>query len=487
MSCTDTALFERRRAGVLAHVSSLPGPDSRGRLGPDAFRFVKWLADAGFSVWQTLPLGPVGLDLSPYQSSSAFAFEPALAAVPEAGRDPAVAFSTTLRVRDWRDAAAGFPAPGAGDSLRDAYAEFLDGNADWLEDFALFTALRHDQGGGAWYEWSPALRDRDPAALRRFMQAHEPELELVRYQQFVVDRQWRALRRHAAEHGIALFGDVPIFVAHDSADVWAHPELFQLRSDGGMGVVAGVPPDYFSESGQRWGQPLYDWEAHAREAYRWWARRLAVQAGRFDLLRLDHFRGFEACWAIDADSPTAVNGKWQAGPGRALFDAVSAANGPLACVAEDLGVITPQVVRLRRACGMPGMSVLQFAFDGNSTNTNLPHRFERTSVTYTGTHDNDTTLGWWRSLPPAARRQVRDYLGLPAEPMPAALTRAAARSVAALAMVTLQDLLELDSPARMNVPGRSEGNWRWRFSWSQMADELAGHTRSMLGLYDRLS
>ncbi|MGA8262395.1 MAG: 4-alpha-glucanotransferase [Arenicellales bacterium] len=487
MTSTDTRLLEQRRAGLLLHVTSLPGPAARGRLGPDAFRFVSWLADAGFTVWQTLPLGPVGWDLSPYQSSSAFALEPALAAVPQVDKDPAAASGAELQPANWRAAAREFLAQDAANVWRKSYLEFLRNNDDWLEDFSLFTAIREAHEGKPWYDWETPLRDRDAGALRAFAQEHAPRLDLVRYQQFVLHSQWQALRAHAAGHGIVLFGDVPIFVAHDSADVWAHRGLFQLRPDGHMSTVAGVPPDYFSEQGQRWGQPLYDWEEHAAKGFRWWARRLAVQGERFDLLRLDHFRGFESCWAIDADTPGAANGAWQAGPGRTFFDAVRALNGPLPFVAENLGVITPEVERLRRLCGMPGMSVLQFGFDGNAGNANLPHNHERASVTYAGTHDNDTTLGWWRNLPAAVRDQVRDYLGWPAEPMPAPMVRAATRSVAALAVLTLQDLLELDSPARMNTPGRGEGNWRWRFSWSQIPEALASDTRRLLAHYGRSS
>lgn len=486
MNCTDTRLFERRRAGVLLHVTSLPGPATRGRLGPDAFQFLDWLADAGFSVWQTLPLGPVGWDLSPYQSCSAFALEPALAAATHAGKDSAN-FSVEPSAASWRSAAMDFFALDTNSSLRTKYFEFLRNNEDWLEDFSLFTTIREAHDGKAWYEWEPPLRDRDTTALKAFARTYAPQLDLIRYQQFVVHSQWRELRAHAAKRGVVLFGDVPIFVAHDSADVWAHRELFQLRPDGRMNTVAGVPPDYFSDQGQRWGQPLYDWGKHAEKAYRWWARRLAVQGERFDLLRLDHFRGFESCWAIDADTPGAATGSWQGGPGKAFFDAIQAMNGPLPYVAEDLGEITHEVEHLRRLCGMPGMSVLQFGFDGNAGNSNLPHNHERTSVTYAGTHDNDTTLGWWRTLPPSVRDQLRDYFGWPAEPMPAALIRAATRSVAALAMLTLQDLLELDSAGRMNVPGRSEGNWRWRFSWSQIPETLASDTRRMLAQYSRSS
>lgn len=487
MSDTDTHGFERRRGGALLHITSLPGPGQRGRLGADAFRFVEWLASAGFTVWQTLPVAPVDRDLSPYQSCSAFAFEPALAAVARVDRDPAAAFSVALRDEDWRDAASEFFKLPAAHPQHSEYETFRHTQAAWLEDYALFMALRNAHAGAPWYEWPAPFRDREAETLRRFSLERKPELDLFRYQQFIVDQQWQSLRSHATKHGVLLFGDVPIFVAHDSADVWAHRQLFLLQADGRMSAVTGVPPDYFSPTGQRWGQPLYDWPRHAADGYRWWIQRIRVQAQRFDLLRLDHFRGFEACWAIDADADTAVNGTWRPGPGNGLFDAMQSALGTLPFVAENLGVITAEVESLRHAYHMPGMSVLQFAFDGNPSNPNLPHNHERVGVTYTGTHDNDTTLGWWQSLPPAARQQLRDYLGQPAEPMPDALIRTAARSVSALAVFPMQDLLELDSAARMNVPGRATGNWRWRFSWQQVETSLARQMRELLTRYGRAS
>lgn len=479
--------FAPRRAGVLLHLTSLPGPDpERGRLGADAFRFIDWIAAAGFTVWQMLPVGPVDADLSPYQSCSAFAFEPALAASVEPGHEPASARSVAISADAWRRAASDFLASGATTPLRVAYRRFLGYHADWLQDYVLYQTMRQFHGGKAWYDWPVAYRDRDPTTLTRFAEENAGELDLLRYQQFVLDSQWQSLHRYASERHIALFGDIPIFVSHDSADVWAHRNLFQLSPDGSMSVVSGVPPDYFSSTGQRWGQPLYDWTQHAKDGYRWWIKRMAVQAQRFDLLRLDHFRGFEACWAIDAASPTAVHGAWQAGPGRALFYAIQASFGKLPCVAENLGVITPEVESLRRAAGIPGMSVLQFAFDGNPRNANLPHNHERMSVTYTGTHDNDTTLGWWLQLDAPTRHMLRDYLGYSMDPMPTALIRAALRSVSTLAVVPLQDLLELGSAARMNVPGKAEGNWRWRFSWNQIPETLAARLRALLRLYDRI-
>jgi 4-alpha-glucanotransferase len=411
--------------------------------------------------------------------------ESALAATVEPGREPASARSVEITADDWRLAASDFLAADPAAPRRVAYLQFLRDHADWLQNYVLYQTIRQFHGGKAWYEWPAAYRDRDPATLTHFAAENAPELDLLRYQQFVLDSQWQLLHRHARERHIALFGDIPIFVSHDSADVWAHRNLFQLSPDGSLSVVSGVPPDYFSSTGQRWGQPLYDWTQLAKDDYRWWINRIAVQAQRFDLLRLDHFRGFEACWAIEAGSPTAENGAWQPGPGRNLFDAIQASLGTLPCVAENLGVITPEVESLRRAAGIPGMSVLQFAFDGNPHNANLPHNHEQASATYTGTHDNDTTLGWWLQLDAPARHSVRDYFGYSMDPMPRALIRAALRSVSTLAVVPMQDLLELGSAARMNVPGKAEGNWRWRFSWTQVPETLAARLRALLLLYGR--
>ncbi len=463
-----------RRAGVLLHPTSLPSGVGNGDLGDDALRFIDWLAVAGFSVWQMLPVGPTHHDRSPYQSFSVHAGNPQLISLDRlraagwlageagSGGDPEVARSEALRA-----ARAGFERY-ANPAARAAYAEFIRAHAHWLEDFALFQTLRFEQSERPWWEWPASLRDRDPQALDEARQRLAAPVEQQRFEQYLFFSQWQVLRDHARQRGVKLFGDLPIFVAHDSAEVWSRPELFLLDDTGHPRFVAGVPPDYFSEDGQRWGNPLYDWERMAAENFTWWEQRLATQFKLFDWVRVDHFRGFQACWQIPADSPTARNGCWVEVPGEALFEWLYARFESLPLIAEDLGFITPEVHTLRRRFRLPGMCILQFAFDGGVDNPYLPHNHHRNRVVYTGTHDNTTTLGWYGGLAQQTREQVDAYLGYPQETMPWPLIRAALRSVAQLAVVPLQDLLALDGTHRMNAPGTTDGNWRWRFQWSQL-------------------
>lgn len=480
--------LDRRRAGVLLHPTSLPSGVGNGDLGDDALRFIDWLVEAGFSVWQMLPVGPTHRDRSPYQSFSVHAGNAQLISLDRlrtagwlgegeiAGDDPERARNNALRA-----ARAGFERH-AEVAARAAYDEFVRSAAHWLEDFALFQALRFDQSERPWWEWPAPLRSRDPKALDAARQRLEEPIEQQRFEQFLFFSQWRALRDHARRRGVKLFGDLPIFVAHDSAEVWARPELFLLDEQGHPRFVAGVPPDYFSEDGQRWGNPLYDWERMTAEGFSWWEQRLATQLQLFDWVRIDHFRGFQACWQIPASSPTAREGSWVEVPGEVLFEWLDARFESLPLIAEDLGFITPEVHTLRRRFGLPGMCILQFAFDGGDDNPYLPHNHRHNRVVYTGTHDNNTTLGWYETLPPQLRVQVDTYLGHSRDPMPWPLIRAALRSVARLAVVPLQDLLALDGTHRMNAPGTQCGNWRWRFEWSQVealdVKELAGMVRS---------
>lgn len=486
MTIASSSLFARRRAGVLLHITSLPGNGARGHLGSQALQFAGWLAATGFSVWQMLPIGPTDSDLSPYQSCSAFAYDPSLAAAAYPIHQRAWNDDSDPATHDWEKAAHEFfVCSGSQDRLAD-YAEFRRQHLAWLDDYALFAAIRSSQDGKPWYEWPAPLRNRDPESLQQFSQRHATELQTFCYQQYVTDSQWRFFRERANALGINLFGDLPIFVAHDSADVWSHRNLFLLDANGALRAVSGVPPDYFSETGQRWGQPLYDWNAHAAQNYRWWIERIRIQAQRFDLLRLDHFRGFSACWAIPPSAHTASKGSWSPGPGAALFEALNGAFGHLPCVAENLGVITADVENLRQQFNIPGMSVLQFGFDGEPSNSNLPHNLAKHAVVYTGTHDNDTTVGWWQSLASVDRHRISEYLGWPMEGMPESLIRAALRSVSSLAMIPMQDLLQLDTRARMNLPGRSTDNWRWRFAWDQIPDTLGARSRQLLAQYGRL-
>lgn len=434
--------IERRAAGVLLHPTSLPGPGPTGRLDASAYRFVDWLADAGFRVWQMLPTGPVDAHDSPYQPPSTFAGDTRLI-------DP------------------------DGPSGLESLDEFRARNAGWLDDWALFAALRRhfDQ---PWPQWPQSLRDRDAEALQRARREHASAIEHEIRLQCRFDHQWRALRAHAHRRGVLLFGDLPIYCAHDSADAWAARHLFAIDALGAITGEAGVPPDAFSDLGQHWGQPLHDWAAHQQEGWGWWIERLRVLTTRFDLLRVDHFRGFDAAWSIPPDAADAREGHWVEGPGRAPFDAIEGALGRLPLVAEDLGTITESVHALRDALGLPGMRVLQFAFGGGPDNPHRPEHHPEWSVAYTGTHDNDTLLGWWHALDDDGRAHVADVIEADPVHMPWPAIDAVLHSPARLAVLPLQDVLGLGNEARMNLPGRRDGNWRWRFD-QQTLDAVPLH------------
>jgi 4-alpha-glucanotransferase len=433
-------VLDRRRAGVLLHLSAL-GP---GALGDPAHRFVDWLASAGFSVWQILPVGPTGADGSPYWVGSDCAGNDAFV---DPSRLPA------LHGPRWE--------------------AFLAATADWLDDYALHSVLRAQQGGAPWQQWPAGLRDREPLALRRAREAHEAAMQAVRRAQFAFHEQWRALRAYAHQRGVRLFGDVPIYVAPDSVETWAHRGQFRLDPDGRATLVAGVPPDYFAADGQLWGNPLYDWTQMAADGFAHWRRRMRHQLERFDLVRIDHFRGLESHWAVPAGAATAREGAWLPTPGDALLEALRRDAPDLPVVAEDLGEITAEVDALRRRFALPGMHVLQFAFDGNPDNPHLPHRHAPDGVVYTGTHDNDTLRGWLVGLDPEALQRVEFYLRAPQSEVPTALHRAALGSVARLAVLPVQDLLELGSEARFNTPGTTSGNWAWRLPGGALDAGLA--------------
>ena len=449
------SVLSRRRAGVLLPASSLRQHGS-GAFGDPARRFIDWLADAGFTVWQLLPLVPTDPSGSPYWARS----------------DRAGSAELT-------DAHA--PDPGGADD----FAAFRAASAQWLDDFTLFQALGEEQQGAPWWKWPPPLRDREDSALAAARQRLAPRLAALAREQWRFDEQWRDLRRHAAARGVKIFGDLPIYVAPDSVSTWVSPQAFQLGHDGQATAVSGVPPDYFSEDGQLWGNPLYDWEAQQRDGFRFWLQRLALQADRFDLLRIDHFRALEAYWAVPAGAASAREGEWRKAPGAALLAAVKQALPALELVAEDLGVITPEVTALRRACGLPGMRVLQFGFDGDCANLHLPHEHSQDAVIYTGTHDNDTTVGWYAGLSPATRDLVRRYLGRADHEVVDALLRAALASVGVLAVLPAQDILHLDSGARLNRPGTTTGNWSWRLPSQALTPELAARYRDLNELYHR--
>ena len=476
-----------RRAGVVLHPTSLPGPHGSGDLGPDAYYFVDWLVSAGQSLWQTLPLGPIGLGNSPYMGRSAFAGNPLLIALEplqDAGWlaadalqcdfDPYhVVFEAVVpwRMARLREAFAGFQDRAVA-SARHALAAWQQANSDWLDDYALFMALDSAFATDGWTDWPHDLARRVPAALVHARGVHAQEIAFWVFVQWQFDLQWQALKAYANGRGVSLVGDLPIFVAHHSSDCWARPELYLLDDAGQPTVVAGVPPDYFAVEGQRWGNPLYDWQAHAADGYAWWVARIRRQLQLANVVRIDHFRGFAACWEIPVSEPTAIHGRWVVGPGMALFAAVEAALGQVPIIAEDLGLITPEVEALRRATGFPGMRVLQFAFSEDASSSHLPHHYEANTVVYCGTHDNDMARGWWTCCSPRERAFAGAYLGTDGQDVHWAMIRACAVSVARMALCQFQDVLGLDGYHRMNTPGNM-GAWTWRFSWDWVRPEHA--------------
>lgn len=503
--------LDDRTSGVLCHPTSLPGPHGSGDLGPEARAFVDLLVAAGQSVWQMLPVVPPAGGASPYQSSSAFAGDPALVSldllhaeglltaddlVPDVPLDNAkIDFAARNAFRTSRLRRAFDTMKGDADRASGFFA-FCEAEAAWLEDYALFCALKDAHDHAAWTSWSDGLRRRDPGALHDARERLRTEIRYHQFVQWVFARQWSALRGYANDRGVALLGDIPIFVAHDSADVWARPHEYFLDAEGRCTVVAGVPPDYFSETGQRWGNALYRWDAHERSGYAWWIARLASLFSKFDAVRIDHFIGFQRYWEIDAHAPNAIDGRYRQGPGEGFFRAVRHALGKLPLVAEDLGVLTPEVEALRDNVGLPGMRVLHFSFgtDPGAKKTH-PYTFPPRAVVFTGTHDNDTTVGWFEELvrtavtDPAARRQldfVRSYLGTDGREIHWDLARLALSSAPRMAILPLQDWLGLGSADRMNTPGTEVGNWGFRATKEQLAGLDVARLRHLTATYDRL-
>jgi 4-alpha-glucanotransferase len=496
----------QRSSGVLLHVTSLPSYGGIGDLGPAAHDFVAFLAQAGQHVWQVLPLGPTGYGNSPYAGSSAFAGNPFLISLEFladwgwiagqriaglAGRGGSVDFDEVERRKLplLHEAAENFldrgpREPALAETWR-AYEDFCRAEAGWLTDYVLYAVLRRQFSTGAWTAWPEPVRRRQPQALVKAAAQHGRALAREQVLQFAFARQWNHLRAAAAQHSIRILGDVAIFVNMDSADVWVHPDLFELDEDLKPIRIAGVPPDYFSPTGQRWGNPLYRWDVLEEQDFRWWIERIGRACALYDIVRLDHFRGFEAYWAIPADEETAINGEWIKAPGLELFRALEAALGPLPLVAEDLGLITPEVDALRLALGLPGMKVLQFGFNSKGAHIHLPHRFMPATVAYTGTHDNDTTQGWWDSAGKSERAAVEAYIGLTGERPVWPLIRAATESVAQIAVVPAQDLLELGSEARMNTPAVPAGNWNWRAPESCWTAAMAARLAALADVTDR--
>ncbi|MES9883413.1 MAG: 4-alpha-glucanotransferase [Sedimenticola sp.] len=460
-----SSVLPRRMAGILLHPTSLP----EGDLGRDAYRFVDFLAGCGVGCWQTLPLGQPSHGLSPYQCLSVHAGNTELisldALVTEGWLAPFPTDHSPDRTSAISSAWAGFKRE-ATEALWSQYDHFSHKHAHWLDTYTLFLALRSHHEYLSWWEWPTALRNFETSALQQARRELKKETEVHRFAQFLFFRQWQALREYANSRGILMFGDTPIFVAENSADVWSQRHYFQLSPDGRPSAVAGVPPDYFSESGQRWGNPLYDWDSIHADGFSWWCERIKSQLEWFDLLRIDHFRGFEAYWSIPIDCETAIHGHWEKAPGHALFETLLNTFEELPIVVEDLGIITPEVSELRDRFGLPGTKVLQFAFDGMPDNPYLPLNLTENSVVYTGTHDNDTTLGWYNTLSREEKERVDCADGSAEMDPPWPLITCALNTSSRLAVIPMQDILGLESEARMNLPGvANEENWRWRFEW----------------------
>lgn len=496
-------LRPQRAAGILLHPTSLPGRFGIGDLGPPAFAWIDTLVRGRQTWWQILPLGPTGYGDSPYQCFSAFAGNPYLVSPELLVRDGLLRSDDVANVNfipsrvdygavipfknSLLDLASRRFHGGTAAALRAEYDRFVHEQGSWLDDYALFMAIKDAQGGKSWHDWPAPLRLRAESALTAARRDLNERFEQHRFAQFLFDRQWQALRAYAHHRGIKLIGDAPIFVAGDSTDVWAHPHLFLLDAERRQTVVAGVPPDYFSVTGQLWGNPIYDWAAAKAEGYRWWTARLQSGLRQVDLVRLDHFRGFAAAWHVPAGAATAENGTWIPGPGDDLFHQLGNSLGGLPLVAEDLGLITEDVDLLRKRFGMPGMRVLHFAFS-DAENKYLPHNFdEQNTVVYTGTHDNDTTRGWYTTLPEKERDLVRRYLGRDGSDIAWDLIRLAWSSVADTAIAPLQDVLDLGVEARMNTPGKAEHNWCWRLNDGALTDAMLARLAEMTAIYGRES
>ncbi len=479
----------KRSSGILIHPTSFPGRYGIGDLGPEAYRFLDFLHETGTKLWQILPLGPTGYGDSPYQSFSAFAGNPYLISPdllleddllhPDDLKeglgfsDKQVDFGQVIgaKLNILERAFIRFEREPELASIREAYARFCADAANWLDDYALFMAIKEANGGGAWSGWSDELKNRDEAVLAEASQKHKDAIERFKFYQFIFFRQWNALRDYAREKNIQIIGDIPIFVSMDSADVWSNPELFYLDDQKIPTVVAGVPPDYFSPTGQLWGNPLYKWSVHKETGYAWWIERFQATFAMVDIVRLDHFRGFAGYWEVPADNLTAEHGRWMPGPGADFFTALSDALDELPIIAEDLGEITPDVFELRDQFNLPGMKILQFAFS-DDTNPFLPHHYPENCVAYTGTHDNDTVHGWYDTAPEHSRDFARRYMSVDGSDIAWDLIRTLWHSRADMVLAQMQDILSMDSSGRMNYPGRLGGNWDWRMRADALSDEL---------------
>lgn len=491
-----------RASGILLHPTSLPGRYGIGDLGPQAHQWIKFLSDSGCSLWQVLPLGPTGYGDSPYQCFSAFAGNPYLVS-PELLIEENLVHPNDLvehphfsdnrvdfgSVINWKlgllDRAYNQFENNHNPAIRQDFDAFSSSNADWLNDYALFMALKEAHGGNPWVTWGSELRDREPSAIEGATLKYQVAIQRQKFRQFLFFRQWEGLRQAAHQAGISIIGDIPIFVAHDSADVWANPELFYLDQQGNPSVVAGVPPDYFSLTGQLWGNPLYRWDVHDARHFSWWISRMRAVLSTVDIVRLDHFRGFAAYWEVSGTAKTAEKGRWVPAPGKQFLKALRHELSDLPIIAEDLGVITPDVVELREHFDLPGMKILQFAFAAGPEEPFLPHNYPANCVVYTGTHDNDTVLGWYKRVGEEEKDFYRRYLARDGSTVSWDLIRASWASVAVFALAPMQDFLALDNSARMNYPGNPSGNWTWRLPADAMDERLSNRITEINYLYGR--
>ena len=489
-----------RSSGVLLHISSLPGEGGVGCMGGDAFRFVDFLAGTKQKIWQILPLGPVGYGNSPYQCYSAFAGNPLFIDIQQLKSDRLLSKKSVEdlhfkagkvefeRVAEWktglfREAFTGFQKNFS--HFQSEYHVFMSHNSWWLDDYALFRALKSKNNESVWNTWQKKLVKRDKHTLEEAFKELHSEIDYLRFLQFIFFRQWFKLKEYANTKGIRIIGDIPLYVSLDSVDVWANQDIFLLDSDSKPTKVGGVPPDYFSETGQLWGNPVFDWERVADRDFDWWLARMHFNLRMFDLVRVDHFRGLESFWAVASEAKTAIVGDWLPAKGHNLFGKLKEQLGNLNVIAEDLGVITPEVEKLRDDYNLPGMKVLQFAFGSDATNENLPHNYSTNFLVYTGTHDNDTSLGWFNSIDKKERRLLHKYIAGNGKQFVRNFIEEAWKSAAFMAIIPMQDVLGLDSTARMNTPGTPSGNWDWRFSWPQIRQNNKVFLKQITEKYNR--
>jgi 4-alpha-glucanotransferase len=500
-----TYFLKNRQGGILLHPTSLPGKFGIGDLGPEFYKFIDFLHLNYQNILQILPLGPTGYGNSPYQSFSTFAGNPLLIS-PEGLIEIGLLCLEDIRETTFSKKRIEFGKVidfkfelllhafinykrKRFSSLQTQYKSFLEEHHHWLDDYALFMSIKEANNYHAWNTWKKSLKIRKPQAISSWKKVNQDRIEYYKFCQFLFFYQWKNAKEYAHDKNVRIIGDIPIFVAYDSADVWANPELFYLDKDGEMEYVAGVPPDYFSETGQRWGNPIYRWDRMKANKYNWWIKRIKHTLNLVDILRIDHFRGFEAYWRIPAIETTAINGKWVKGPGIELFITLKKACGSVPIIAENLGIITPAVNELLQQTGFPGMRVLQFAFGFDEKddieNDYLPHNYIPNTVVYTGTHDNDTTLGWFETLPKEIQIEVLDYLGSNGKDVVGDLIRLAWSSVARISIIPLQDLLRLGNEGRMNYPGTESGNWEWRFTWEQLTQKQKDELAKLSKIYQR--